>query len=528
MVLVKPIKLNIMRSISQKIILLAFSMSLFVGIAMTILMVINLNRNTSHNLQLLEKNLRSDFDNNAKSQVETVVSLLKAINSVPETSNLSEDARMRLAASLVRELRYGSEGYFWADTEEGVNVVLLGKDTEGKLRIDQKDSKGNPFIRDIIANGLKPGGGFTDYYFPKAGGSEPLPKRSYSLAYKPFKWVLGTGNYIDDIDNILMQYKADADKLRRTFILKAFFIVLGLLLLSYLFTTILGSRLSKPIVNLLDKMKAIAEGDLTIEIDVKQNDEIGFLAKAASHMVKALRDMATNIGKGAQEVGLASSQISKVSQQLSQGASEQAASTEEVSASMEQMVSSIHQNADNASITEKIANSASDGIKKASALSKENSEAIRRIVEKIQIINSIASQTNLLALNAAVEAARAGEHGKGFSVVAAEVRKLAELSAKAADDIVTLSNDSLITAEKVDHFLASLLPEIEKTSTLVKQIAISSSEQKNGADQVNLAIQQMNAVAQQNSSISEELAASSEGLASQAESLIDTVAFFKV
>lgn len=517
-----------MRSISTKIILLAFSMSLFVGSMITLLMIVNLNRNTKKNLDLLEQNLRNDFDRNAKNQVENVLSLINAINSIPITRNLPEKDRMELAASLIRELRYDSEGYFWVDTEEGVNVVLLGKDTEGKLRIDQKDSNGKYFIREIINNGLKPNGGFSDYYFPKAGGGEPLPKRSYSISYKPFKWVIGTGNYIDDINNVLSEYKTDAEEFRRIVVFQAFLIVIGLLAITFFLARFLGSKLSNPIIHLSEKMKEVSQGDLSVKIEIKQSDEIGTLAGSASNMINNLRDMALKIGKGAEEIGYASSQISKVSQQLSQGANEQAASTEEVSASMEEMVSSIHQNADNASITEKIAISASDGIKKATNLSKENSEAIRKISEKIGIINSIASQTNLLALNAAVEAARAGEHGKGFSVVAAEVRKLAELSAKAADEIVALSNDSLLTATKVEQFLANLLPEIEKTSHLVKEIALSSNEQKNGSEQVNYAIQQMNIVAQQNSSISEELASSSEELAAQAESLIETVSYFKV
>ncbi|MBU8891949.1 MAG: hypothetical protein KOO66_04170, partial [Bacteroidales bacterium] len=153
---------------------------------------------------------------------------------------------------------------------------------------------------------------------------------------------------------------------------------------------------------------------------------------------------------------------------------------------------------------------------------------MKEIAEKIQIVNDIAFQTNILALNAAVEAARAGEHGKGFAVVAAEVRKLAERSKVAADEINVVSKSGVEISDKAGKQLEAVVPEMEKTVKLVQEISASSQEQNSGSDQINSAVQQLSQVTQQNAAASEELATSAEELASQADQLKDVISFFNV
>ncbi len=284
--------------------------------------------------------------------------------------------------------------------------------------------------------------------------------------------------------------------------------------------------ISRPLRQAATAAEQLAEGNLSAPIPQGTKDETGMVLNAMRNMVGKLGHIIGEVRNAADNLASASEQVSATAQSMSQATSEQAASVEETSASIEQMSASINQNTENAKVTDGMASKAAKEATEGGDSVQQTVVAMKKIAQRISIIDDIAYQTNLLALNAAIEAARAGEHGKGFAVVAAEVRKLAERSQVAAQEIGELSSSSVDMAEKAGKLLGEMVPSINKTSDLVQEISAASEEQAAGVAQINTAMTQLNQVTQQNASSSEELAATAEEMSSQAEQLQQAMSFF--
>ncbi len=332
------------------------------------------------------------------------------------------------------------------------------------------------------------------------------------------------GKYLTASDEALVETNGSFTVLQWVIIIMSLLVILGATGTAYLLYNSIVSPLNKGV----NFAQAIGKGDLTATVDIDQSDEIGDLAKALVIMADQLKTTVLTIKGNANDLVTSSSQLKTSSMQLSKGSADQAASAEEVSTSIEEMVANIDQNTDNSIQTEKITVETASDVGVADKLSSQAAKVMKDVSEKITIIGDIAFQTNILALNAAVEAARAGEHGRGFSVVAAEVRKLAERSKLAADEIVSLVKTGLKVSQEAGEKSKALVPDIEKTTQLIKEISAASMEQKTGAEQINLAMQQLNMITQENASSSDELTQSSDQLANLADNLKEAVSFFNI
>jgi methyl-accepting chemotaxis protein-1 (serine sensor receptor) len=318
-------------------------------------------------------------------------------------------------------------------------------------------------------------------------------------------------------------------------------ITLGLLL-SFWIGFMLIRAIMRPLALAQDVAGKIAAGDLTSNIEVDSNDELGKLLTSFKAMQGSIQTLIRDIKDSTDTINMAAKEIASGNSDLSQRTEEQASSLEETASSMEELTSTVRQNTENAKQANQLAIGASDVAGKGGAVVSQVvttmdsiNESSRKIVDIISVIDGIAFQTNILALNAAVEAARAGEQGRGFAVVASEVRNLAQRSAAAAKEIKTLIGDSVEKVEGGSKLVAEagqtmeeILASIRRVTDIMSEITAASVEQSAGIEQVNLAITQMDEVTQQNAALVEEAAAAAESLEEQAQNLSASVSTFKV
>ena len=417
-------------------------------------------------LETLEADERASYDEQIKQQVDNVISLCQSIYDQYQAGVYTEEEAKKLAADEIRQLRYGDAGYFWVDQYDGTNVVLLGNDTEGTNRMETKDANGYQMVKEIIRVGQEADGGYTDYVFPKEGETEPSPKRSYSKAFEPFGWVIGTGNYTDYIDDQVASIEKDFSSYvtgRMTlFIIST--LIEGIIVVLLLIMIIIS--IIRPLKKCISSIGVMEQGDFSQAMGtalLKRRDDFGKLAASLESMrnemsglIGEVKSQATEITRMVQEIDdniqALDEEIENVSattEELAAGMEETAASSEEINAMSHEIESAAKSIAtrsqDGATEADDIRDRAV-GIKKTTtendertkAIHAEINEGLTKALEDIKVVDQIGvlaesimeitGQTNLLALNASIEAARAGEAGKGFAVVADEIRVLAEQS----------------------------------------------------------------------------------------------------
>lgn len=471
--------------------------------ALGILNMSGMEKSYRQSVSSMKEVLYADYDQQIKGQVENVITLLEKIYAEYMDGVYTEEEAKKLAADLVRELRYGESGYFWIDTCEGDNVVLLGQETEGTNRLEAEDSNGYQMIKDIIKNGLQEDGGFTEYYYTKEGSTETYPKRAYSKVFEPWEWVVGTGNYVDELEELAVKNNASVKHIFE--VIKGISVgaitVAILLLMGMAFLIV--TDITKSLGAVVKQLNCMAEGDYTRDFmkkSAQRRDDFGGLARSMEEMKSAMVTLISQVQKESENISFAAGSVNECVAKLNDDIAGVSAATQELSAGMEETAATTTMADESAgeihAAVQQIARRSQDGAQgaaeikgraektnlrikgaqeKAALLKKEiqqdletaleNAKVIDQIYELSGVIMNVVSQTNLLSLNASIEAARAGEAGRGFAVVAGEIGALAEQSRQTVIKIQEVTQEVTQAVDNLSANARKLLDFVVKDVT---------------------------------------------------------------
>ena len=526
-------------SLRSKIMLLSLLSLLALATGLTALVVPQLYQANQQRVEEIRQTMRAAKEAELKNYVEMAISAIRPIYDSAAADDLKAQEQAR---NILRGLGYAKDNYIFAHGYDGIARVLRPKPAlEGTDVSGLKDSNGVFYVREFISR-AKQGGGYVEYLWDKPAKGKAAPKLSYVAGLDKWQWFVGTGFFIDDIDDAAQRVEQEAMQKIRSVIGLIAVAATVMLIIVALIGWIVARLIQRPIGGEPDEMatltQQIAHGDLTVRF-TDTGKETGVYA-AMRNMATQLKSIVGNVTRSTTQVSAAAAEIAQGSADLAQRTEQQASALEETASSMEQLTSTVKHSADNAGQANQLAGAARSQAEQGGQVVEQAITAMnainassRKIADIIGVIDEIAFQTNLLALNAAVEAARAGEQGRGFAVVAGEVRKLAQRSADAAKEIKHLIADSVSKVEdgsqlveRSGQTLQEIVTAVKKVSDIVAEMAAAAREQASGIEQVNRAILQMDQATQQNAALVEETAAASQAMGEQARELHTLMGFF--
>jgi len=576
-----------MKSIKIQLIVIITIIAIIAISALGITSLYSFNNVKNVTLSETENQLLLDYDGKIKNLVEGAMGILELNHSLHTSGELTLEEAQYQAKESIRNMRYGQEniGYFWIDNEDYVLQLYPGyAEQEGDYRGDLQDKNGTNFLKELVDGAVKNGSTYVDYYFPKPGEAEVSQKRGYTEYFEPWGWIIGTGNYIDNIDASVNQVNSKVESEINQSIIYFGIIFVIVLILIIIAATIYSSSLSVGIVDVKDSIGKIAENDLRGEnLTVKEKNEIGelksFYNRMKNHLNKFVRytqTSAEDLEKSMDELkDLAlnnkstSKEIATAVEEVTQATVAQAGNTENTVMKINDLAKDIDDLYKNSKVLNEKLESVNEfnrlGIDKIDALGewssrtlestksvsnsiKEMDKSTKMIQSVIKTISTIAEQTNLLALNASIEAARAGEAGKGFAVVADEIRKLAEETAISTDEITikvqsiikatesavesmdeteTIVNKNSIAVNETEEIFSNITITIDKIVEIIDKIFLSVEGIDAKKDGIQDNINSISSASEEISASSEEVSASTEEQLSNMEYLFESVTHLK-